>query len=207
MKFVAVGQCGEKESNVFIGLKPKYDNGLRTKIGNNFIIRSGTVIYRGVSIGDNFQSGHNVLIREKNVIGNNVSIGSNSTIEPGNTIDNNVRIHSGCFLENVILKENVFIGPNVVFTDDLHPICPRYEECLGGAYVEENVSIGANSTILPGIRIGKNSLIGAGTLVHIDVPPEVVFAGNPGRIIKKVAELVCVKGYYERPYIWRVSKK
>jgi len=204
MKNVFLGKRGLLQKNSVIGAMPRNgQKGLKIIIGHNYTIRSGTVIYRGVAIGDNFQTGYNVLIRERNLIGKNVSIGTNSTIEPGNKIGNNVRIHSGCFLENVTLERGCFIGSGVVFTDDLHPVCPRYEECVGGAYVEENVSIGANSTILPGVRIGKNSLIAAGTLVHKDVPANVVFGGNPGKVIKKIKELSCLKGFYKRPYIWR----
>ncbi|MEI6631156.1 MAG: DapH/DapD/GlmU-related protein [bacterium] len=203
MKYIFLGSKGKLQKNVSLGVPPRKAKGLKTVIGDNYIIRSGTVIYLGVKIGSGFQSGHNVLIREGNVMGNNTSIGTNSTIEPGNKIGDNVRIHSGCFLENVTLGDNCFVGPNVVFTDDLHPICPSYQKCLGGAYVEDNVSIGANSTILPGVRIGRNSLIAAGALVHKDVPEGVVFGGSPGRVIKKIKALRCIKGFYKRPYIWR----
>jgi acetyltransferase-like isoleucine patch superfamily enzyme len=168
------------------------------------VIRSFTVIYLGSSIGNDFQTGHGALIRENNSIGNSVSIGTNSTIEPGNKIGNNVRIHSGCFLESVIIKNNVFIGPNTVFTDDLHPVCPKYEECVGGAVVEDNVSIGANCTILPGVKIGKNSLVGAGSVVTKDVEENSVVAGNPARFVKKIDELKCVKNCYKKPYEWRL---
>lgn len=207
MKNIFFGKSGLLGKGVQIGLKTKTTRNLKTVIGDNYTIRSGTVIYLGVKIGNRFQSGHNVLIRENNIIENNVSIGTNSTIEPGNKIGNNVRIHSGCFLESVTLENNVFVGPNVVFTDDLHPPCPSYKKCVGGAYVEKNVSIGANSTILPGVKIGKNSLIGAGTLVHKDVPANTVFLGNPGRSIKNIKDLVCTKGFYKRPYIWRGKNK
>jgi len=60
----------------------------------------------------------------------------------------------------------VFVGPNVVFTDDPHPMnCPRYKECKGGAVVHRLARIGANATILPGVVIGENALVGAGSVV------------------------------------------
>ena len=174
-----------------LGLAPRDEtfHQIPLKIGSHAHIRSGTVIYRATTIGDNFQTGHHALIREQNTIGNNVSVGTHAVLEAGNKIGNNVRIHSLCFLENTTIGNNVFIGPHVVFTDDPHPACPRYKECLSGAIVEDNVSIGANSTILPGIRIGKNSLIGAGSVVTKDVQPNSVVAGVPAKKMKDISEL------------------
>lgn len=171
-------------------------------IGAGAVIRSGTVIYAGSTIGDNFQSGHGVLIREDNTIGDAVSIGTNSTIEFGNVIGSRTRIHSGCFLERATLAEDVFIGPNVVFTDDPHPICPRYQDCKRAATIGRWSRIGANSTLLPGIQIGQNCLIGAGSVVTGDIPAGMVAAGNPARLKKPLTELTCEAGFYERPYDW-----
>jgi len=80
--------------------------------------------------------------------------------------------------------------------------CPHYKKCKGGAIIEDLVKIGANSTILPGVRIGRNSLIGAGSVVVKDVPPNEVHAGNPAKFIKKINDLKCEKGFFERPYLW-----
>lgn len=173
------------------------------RIGKNGHIRPFTTIYAGSEIGDNFQTGQGVSIRENNKIGNNVSIGTNSVIEFGNIIGDNSRIHSNCFMEMVTIGCYVFVGPNVVFTDDPHPMgCSRYKECKGGAIVEDYARIGANSTILPGVRIGKNSLVGAGSVVTKDVPENSVVIGNPARVIKTVDQLICIKGFFERPYMW-----
>lgn len=176
---------------------------LQLIIGSNCHIRPFTTIYAGTVIGDNFQTGQGVSIREDNVIGSNVSIGTNSVLEFGNRIGDFSRIHSSCFLEMVTIGRHVFVGPNVVFTDDPHPMgCPKYRECKGGPVIEDYVRIGAHSTILPGVKISRNSLVGAGSVVVKDVPPDSVVAGNPARVIKKTSELECFKGYFERPYMW-----
>jgi len=176
-------------------------------IGNNCIIRPFTTIYAGNVIGDNVQTGQCVSIRENNKIGNGTSIGTNSVLEFDNVIGSNSRIHTGCFLEMTTIGNDVFLGPHVVFTDDPHPMnCPRYTECLGGATVEDLAKIGANSTLLPGVVVGRHSLVGAGSVVTKDVPPEAVVAGNPAKIINNINELKCFKGYFERPYVWKPYK-
>lgn len=197
------------QGDVHLGVAPKDEKlqDIPLRIGMHGLIREGTIIYRATTIGDHFQTGHHALIREENIIGNNVSIGTNTVLESGNKIGNNVRIHSLCFLENTTIGNDVFIGPHVVFTDDPHPACPRYKECVLGAIVEDNVSIGANSTILPGIQIGRNSLIGAGSVVTKDVPPNSVMAGVPAKRIKEINELECFKGFYKKPYEWREKEQ
>jgi acetyltransferase-like isoleucine patch superfamily enzyme len=101
------------------------------------------------------------------------------------------------------LEDYVFVGPNVVFTDDPHPMnCPRYKECLGGVTVRELARIGANSTLLPGVVIGRNAFVGAGSVVTDNVPDNAVVVGNPAKFVKWVSELECHPGFFERPYQW-----
>jgi acetyltransferase-like isoleucine patch superfamily enzyme len=176
---------------------------LELHLGRDSTIRPFTTLYAGSTIGDRLQTGQGASIREDNVIGDDVSIGTNTVLEFGNRIGNRVRIHSGCFLEMVTIEDDVFVGPNVVFTDDPHPMgCAHYTECRGGATVRRLARIGANSTILPGVVIGENSLVGAGSVVVRDVPDGAVVVGNPARVIRRVDELVCEPGFYDRPYVW-----
>ena len=132
-------------------------------------------------------------------------IGTNAVLEAGNRIGNRVRIHTGCFLELVTVEDDVFIAPNVVFADDPHPPCPRYEECVGGAVVRQGARIGSNATILPGVVIGRGALVGAGSVVVDDVPDGMVVVGSPAKIVKRVDELVCRTGLMDRPYGERVD--
>ena len=202
---VSIGEGTFVHDGAIVGEAPrgKQLGELKTVIGAGGVIRSGTVIYAGTVIGDRFNSGHGALVREDNVIGDDCSVGTNAALEAGNRIGNGTRIHTGCFLAHVTLGARVFLGPHVVFTDDPHPMCPRYLECVLGATVEDDVSIGANATILPGLRIGAGSLIGAGSVVTKNVEAGVVVAGNPAVRVKDVDQLVCFKGYFERPYVWR----
>lgn len=186
-----------------IGLPPKgkAPGELETRIGKNAVIRSHSVIYAGNVIGDNFNSGHSALIREDNQIGHNVSIGSHTVIEHHLEIQDGVRIHSQAFVpEFTVLETGCWIGPNVVFTNALHPLCKHVKDCLKGAIVKSGAKIGANSTILPDVTIGEMALVGAGSVVVKNVPDKVVVAGSPAKIIKNVGDLGCPYDLCERPY-------
>jgi acetyltransferase-like isoleucine patch superfamily enzyme len=188
-KNVLIGDNMAIEDFVIIGVPPqrKKDGELQTTIGRCSIIRSHSVIYAGNVIGDNFQTGNNVNIREENIIGNNVSVGTKSVIECKTTIEDNVRIHSQAFIpEYCVLKEGCWIGPNVTLTNAIYPKSIRSKEFLSKVIIEKYAKIGANATILPGITIGTNALIGAGSVVTTDVPSNVVVAGNPASKLKNI---------------------
>ena len=153
-------------------------------IGRAAVIRPFTTIYAGSTFGDRLQTGQGASIREDNAAADDVSIGTNAVLESGNRIGSRVRIHSGCFLEMVTIEDDVFVGPNTVFTDDPHPMnCPRYKDCNGGIVARRRARIGANVTILPGVVVGENALVGAGSVVVGDVPPGAVVVGNPARAL------------------------
>ncbi len=202
---VELGEGTIVQGPSIIGKPPrgKEPGELRLTVGKNGLIRPFTTVYAGSIFGNGLQTGQGASIREDNIVGDDVSIGTNAVLEFGNRIGNRVRIHSLCFLEMVTIEDDVFIGPNVVFTDDPHPMkCPRYLECRGGVTVKRLARIGAHCTILPGVTIGENALIGAGSVVTRDIPDNMVAAGNPAKVIKSVDELVCYPGFYEKPYVW-----
>lgn len=175
-----------------IGEPPKgyLPGAMTTVIGSDARIRSHTVIYAGNRIGRNFQTGHGVLIREQNEIGNDVSIGSGGVVEHHVHLGNRVRLHSNVFVpEFCVLEDDCWLGPNVVLTNARYPLSPGVKESLAGPHIEQGAKIGANATLLPGIRIGRNALIGAGAVVTRDVPPGAVVVGNPGKIINSIANL------------------
>lgn len=201
-KNVKLGKGSIVEEFCVLGKPPrgKKENELALEVGEKALIRSFSTIYAGSKIGKSLQTGTGVVIREDNIIGNNVVVGSGTVLEVSNKIGNNVRIHSGCFMELAQIEDNVFIGPCVVLVDDLHPPCSRFKECVGGVKIKENAKIGANSTILPGVVIGKNALVGAGSVVTKNVPDNSVVVGNPARIVNKVENLKCIKGFYKSAY-------
>lgn len=158
----------------------------KTKIGNSAIIRSFTTIYEDVSIGNNFQSGHYAVIREGSTIGNNTSFGSYSELPGRSSIGNFVRIHSKVMLsENNVIEDYVWIFPFVVLTNVKHPPIGGFQKTT----IKEYAQIFSHAVILPGITIGKNAIIGAGSLVTKDVADERLIVGNPGRDLKSVRDI------------------
>ena len=165
-----------------------------TLIAAGASINSHTVIYAGNKIGRNFRAGHGVLIREDNEIGQDVSIGSGSNVEHHVRIGNGVRLHSNVFVPELsVLEDGCWLGPNVVLTNARYPASPTTKEELVGPHIETRARIGANTTILPGVRIGAGALVGAGAVVTVDVPPGAVVVGNPARVIKHVSQIAAYR--------------
>lgn len=153
----------------------------KLSIGKEAKIRSGTVIYEGSKIGDNLETGHNAVIREENVIGDNLSIWSNSVIDYGCKIGNNVKIHCNCYIaQSTIIEDDVFIAPGVMVANDRYPVTKNFE----GPVIKRGAKIGINVTILPGVTIGENALIGGGAVVTKDIPANAVAYGNPAEVKK-----------------------
>ena len=148
------------------------------KIGNSCIVRSGTVIYENVTIGNWVETGHSVLIREGSTIGDKTHIGSSAQLDGTVRIGKKVSIQSNAYLPHLtVIEDDVFIAPNVVFTNDLYPPSLRRQ----GIIVEKGATIGANACIIVPAKIGKNSVVGAGSLVTKDVPPGMVAIGTPAK--------------------------
>lgn len=125
-------------------------------------------------------------------VGSNCNIGDHAFIESGAHVGNNVTVKNHvCIWEGVTIKDDCFIGPHVMFTNDPYPRSPRMNEVaeryshpdnwLLPTMVERGCSIGANATILPGIRLGEYSMIAAGATVTKDVLPYALVAGTPAR--------------------------
>ncbi len=171
-------------------------------LGPGVTIRAYAVLYRGSTIGAGAHVGHGAVVREGNVIGEQSSIGSGAHLEPRNRVGARSRLHSGCFLSSSVVGDDVFIGPHVVFTDDPHPPCPRYLDCVRGAVVEDGASVGANATLLPGVVIGARALVGAGAVVTRSVEPGDVVTGNPARPVGRRDQMACFAGHFERAYAW-----
>lgn len=127
-----------------------------------------------------------VVILPEAQVGTDCNICSHCFIENKVIIGNRVVIKCGVQIwDGITLKDEVFIGPNVTFTNDKFPRA-KHRKPPEKTCVEKGASIGANATILCGITIGENAMVGAGAVVTKDVPANAVVAGNPAKVIKEL---------------------
>lgn len=138
---------------------------------NQFCNGAFNFVDKSAVIGEGTTIWHYAVVLADCVIGKNVSIGSGAEIGRGTRIGNNSRIGSGVFLPpNSIVGENVFIGPRACATDDRYPRVNNAEYKAEPPVIADYASVGAGSVILPGVRIGKNAMVGAGSIVTRSVP-------------------------------------
>lgn len=125
------------------------------------------------------------VVLPKAKIGVNCNICSHCLIENEAVVGNNCTIKCGVQIwDGITLEDNVFIGANVTFTNDLYPRSKNESWSLMRTYVRKGATIGAGSTILPGIEIGENAMVGAGSVVTKNIPAGEVWAGNPAKQLR-----------------------
>ena len=134
-------------------------------------VKEGTRIWAYAHILPGARIGRDCNICDHVFIEDDVIVGDRVTIKSGVQLWNGVR-----------LQDDVFVGPNATFTNDPFPRSKQYPEKFEETIIEKGASVGANATILPGLRIGQKAMIGAGTVVTADVPPFAIVVGNPGQI-------------------------
>jgi len=152
-------------------------------MGTNFFAHETAVIDEGSSIGNGTKIWHFSHIMTGAEIGENCNIGQNVVISPGVKLGKNVKVQNNVSIyTGVICEDDVFLGPSMVFTNIINPRSAviRKEQYIS-TLVEKGASIGANSTIVCGNKIGKYSFIGAGAVVTKEVKPYALVIGNPAR--------------------------
>jgi acetyltransferase-like isoleucine patch superfamily enzyme len=148
-----------------------------------FIHRSAEVS-KDATIGDGTKIWNEVQVREKARIGRNCRLGKSVYIDTNVVIGDNCKIQNLATLyDGLTVGDDVFIGPHVCFTNDLYPRAVSPDWRIVATKVKDGASIGANATILCGVTIGKNAMVGAGSVVIDDVPDHALFIGNPARLI------------------------
>jgi len=149
----------------------------------NFFNHPTAIIDKNCAVGKNTKIWHWSHISESSIIGENCIIGQNVFIGEGVKIGNNVKIQNNVSVfSGVEIENNVFCGPSVVFTNVKNPrsFLPRNKE-YDSTLVKANATIGANSTIICGVILNEDCLIGAGSVVTKDIKPNFLAYGNPAK--------------------------
>jgi len=137
------------------------------------------------NIGEGTRIWQYSVVLDGAVIGRNCNVCAHTFIESEVVIGNDVTIKCGVFIwDGITIENNVFIGPNVTFTNDKVPRSKAYPESFAQTLVKSGASIGANATILPGLVLGENCMIGAGSVVTKNIPKNAVVVGNPAKVIR-----------------------
>lgn len=136
-------------------------------------------------IGEGTRVWQFVVVLKGARIGADCNICAQTLIEGDVVIGDRVTVKSGVQIwDGTIIGDDVFIGPNATFSNDLYPRSKQYPEKFQGVMIHNGASIGANVTLLPGITIGERAMVGAGAVVTKDVPARAVVVGNPAKIVR-----------------------
>jgi UDP-2-acetamido-3-amino-2,3-dideoxy-glucuronate N-acetyltransferase len=153
------------------------------KRGEHCVIAADAIIGEGTRVG-NF-----VLIRDQTRIGAGCTIGSYVDIEGEVSIGNNVSLQSGCYVtRGVIIEDDVFCGPRIITMNDkrISHRRPQLAFVRAAPHIMRAARVGGGSVLLPGVTIGRNAFVGAGSVVTRDVADFTMVAGNPARVVGKV---------------------
>lgn len=163
--------------------------GTATRIGDGAVVRAGAIVYAGVQIGQLTTIGHHTLLRSNVSIGEDSQLAHGLTVERGARIGNGVRISPLCHLtHNSYVGDHVLLGAGVHTTDAKQMLWrdPDREEELRPPRFCDHCKVGAGSTLLPGVVIGAQATVGAGSVVTRDVPPGAVAYGVPARVRRRL---------------------
>lgn len=188
---VLVGERTTIERGVELCHPTRGGEQLPVRIGDDCYIRSGTVIYSGVTVGNGCQTGHHAMIRENSTLGNRTVVGTGAVVEFGTTLGDHVMIETQSYITaNVVVEDYVFVGPCVVTTNDKRMLWRREgaNQFLKGPTLRWGCRIGGGSVLLPGVEVGREAMIGAGAVVTKNIPARAIAFGNPATVTGEVSE-------------------
>lgn len=156
---------------------------------NNVFIHEAAFVSGGAEIGEGTKVWINCQIREKAEIGRNCIISKDTYIDFGVKIGDNVKIQNGVSVyHGVTIEDDVFVGPNAVFTNDYYPRAQNPEWEVRETLLKKGSSVGANATIICGHTLGEYCMVGAGSVVTHNVAPHALVVGNPAKQIGRVCK-------------------
>jgi acetyltransferase-like isoleucine patch superfamily enzyme len=161
-----------------------------TEIGAGTIVSTGAIVFAGTRIGERVILGDQSCVRERVVIGDDVVLGRGSLVENDTTIGASTKIQADAYITAYsTLEDDVFIAPCVVTTNDnFMGRTERRHELIAGPTIRRGARVGGGAVLCPGIEIGEEAFVGAGSVVTRDVPPRVVVVGTPARVLRDVPD-------------------
>ena len=189
-KNVKIGKNCRIQNGAYIGYNISTKEN-QTILGNNCLIANNSTIYAGVVLNDNVKVRHNSIIRENVEVGESSNIGSLNTIEFDTKIGKFCSFHSRVHITDLSrIGDYVFIGPNFTSMSDsnLDYRRPQISKKYTGITISNAARIGGDVTVLPGIKIGFETMIGAGSFVKNNLPDWSLCLGDPARPVKKIVK-------------------
>jgi acetyltransferase-like isoleucine patch superfamily enzyme len=158
-------------------------------IGDGTIVSTGAIVFAGAQLGARCIVGDQSCIRERVTMGDECVLGRGSLIENDTVVGARARIQAGAYVTAYsTLEEDVFIAPCVVTTNDnFMGRTERRRQLMKGPTIRRSARIGGGAVLLPGIEVGEEAFVGAGSVVTRDVPPGVVVVGSPARVLRDVS--------------------
>jgi acetyltransferase-like isoleucine patch superfamily enzyme len=182
-----------------LGVATPLGDGTPLIVGDDALVRSHSVFYESSSFGRGMTTGHHVTVREKTIAGAGFQIGTLSEIQGDCSVGDYVRLQSNVFIgKKTTIGNFVWLLPYVVLTND--PTPPS--NVLMGCTIEDYASIAAAAVVLPGVIVGRHSLVAALACVSKNVPPYMMVAGVPARVIGNAKDIKLRDGSGRPAYPW-----
>ena len=196
---VVLGDRSKVGSYCELGLPTPLGDGTPLVFGDDAFVRSHSVFYESSTFGSGLVTGHRVVVRENTRAGVNFQIGSASEIQGDCIIGDYVRFQSDVFVgKNTTIGNFVWILPDVVLTND--PTPPS--NVMVGSVIEDYACLAAACLVLPGVTVGKHSLVAAKACVTKNVPPLMVVSGVPARVVGTTCSIILRDGTGRPAYPW-----
>jgi UDP-2-acetamido-3-amino-2,3-dideoxy-glucuronate N-acetyltransferase len=159
------------------------------ELGDRVTVCAGAVVFAGAWVGDGAVLGDQSYVRERSRVGPDSVIGRGSVVDNDVTIEQRVRVQTSVYLTAfTLVEDDVFVGPGVTTTND-HTMSRHGPEApLRGAVLRRACRVGGASVIVPGIEVGEEAFVAAGSVVTRDVPPRAVVMGVPARVVREVPD-------------------
>jgi len=171
------------------------------RIGDRTILRAGAVLYANVAIGADCELGSYVFIRERTTIGHHTRVGTFSDIQTDCTIGNFVSLHSNVTVGSLsVIEDYAWLFPFALLLNDRYP--PTSLK-MAGPVIHSYAVVAARTTVMPGVEIGEQAVIGACSVVRTDIPAYALASGDPAHPVGDARKLITlIDGKSVAPYPW-----